>query len=422
MSYMKSLLSLLLFLIALNCGYRLITIAKINQTLKADYAEIQHFKYGLFSVNEWKRQISKIVIYEIDKITLTRENQNALRDQLKVQLTILIEKVMERIHKFHYDSLQGQIKLGLFKTFVDVGDIKKGVPEYADAILKEIKKSRTQDQIKSIIKNKILDYMAKTFDTVDDTKRKDILKKTNSKTHAEASFKIQQEVSDNYKKIRKWAFILIIIAIIMFLFEAPEKKPLQPTQYYLLTLTLLILLISGITTPMIDMEAKISEFTFILLDQKIHFKNQVLYFQSKSIQDVFWIMITHQDYEMKFVGILMVCFSIVFPVFKLLSSMVYYYDYCKAREYKIVQFFVLKSGKWSMADVLVVAIFMSYIGFNGIINSQMDDLRTSKESLNVMTTNGTNLQPGFYLFLTYSILAMLLSGILKKRPYKYREE
>jgi hypothetical protein len=105
---MKSLLSLLLFLIALNCGDRLITIAKINQTLKADYAEIQHFKYALFSVNEWKRQTSKIVIYEIDKITLTRENQNALRDQLKVQLTILIEKVMERIHKFHYDSLQGE--------------------------------------------------------------------------------------------------------------------------------------------------------------------------------------------------------------------------------------------------------------------------------------------------------------------------
>ena len=29
---------------------------------------------------------------------------------------------------------------------------------------------------------------------------------------------------------------------------------------------------------------------------------------------------------------------------------------------KLIQFFAFKSGKWSMADVMVVAIFMAYIG------------------------------------------------------------
>ena len=34
------------------------------------------------------------------------------------------------------------------------------------------------------------------------------------------------------------------------------------------------------------------------------------------------------------------------------------------------RFLVFKSGKWSMAEVMVVAMFMSIIGFNRVINSQ----------------------------------------------------
>jgi hypothetical protein len=40
---------------------------------------------------------------------------------------------------------------------------------------------------------------------------------------------------------------------------------------------------------------------------------------------------------------------------------------------RIVQFFALKSGKWSMADVLVVALFMTCIGFDGVISTSPAD-------------------------------------------------
>ena len=51
-----------------------------------------------------------------------------------------------------------------------------------------------------------------------------------------------------------------------------------------------------------------------------------------------------------------------------------------------------------MADVLVVAIFMAYIGFNGIISNQLGKLSTQSEDVMVLATNGTSLQPGFYIF------------------------
>ena len=67
-----------------------------------------------------------------------------------------------------------------------------------------------------------------------------------------------------------------------------------------------------------------------------------------------------------------------------------------------------------MADVMVLAIFMAYIGFNGIIDSQFGQLSSSGQELVILTTNGTSLQPGYYLFLTYTLLALFLSGFLAR--------
>ena len=67
-----------------------------------------------------------------------------------------------------------------------------------------------------------------------------------------------------------------------------------------------------------------------------------------------------------------------------------------------------------MADVMVVAIFMTYIGFNGIITSQLGQLNSAGQELVILTTNGTSLQPGFYLFLTYIMLSLFLSGFLTR--------
>jgi len=179
-------------------------------------------------------------------------------------------------------------------------------------------------------------------------------------------------------------------------------------------MSLIILLITGVTTPMIDIEAKISHMSFLLLGHTIQFDNQVLYFQSKSILDVFRIMIVHKDIQMKLVGVLVITFSVIFPLLKILSSVGYYYNIRNARENRVIKFFILKSGKWSMADVTVVAIFMAYIGFSGIITNQLGEMSAAAPEVAMLTTNGTSLQPGYYLFLTYTLLALFLSGYLTR--------
>ncbi len=69
-----------------------------------------------------------------------------------------------------------------------------------------------------------------------------------------------------------------------------------------------------------------------------------------------------------------------------------------------------------MADVMVIAIFMAYIGFNGIITSQFDQLSSAAQGLDILTTNGTSLQPGYFLFLTYTLLALFSAEFLIRKP------
>jgi hypothetical protein len=71
---------------------------------------------------------------------------------------------------------------------------------------------------------------------------------------------------------------------------------------------------------------------------------------------------------------------------------------------------------------MVVAIFMSYIGFNGIISSQFGQLRSAAQEVELLTTNGTSLQPGYYLFLTYTLLALFLSGFLSRKPQAFEHK
>ncbi len=413
MKYVKLAASTICLFAIMFLGFHIIQNSVANQKYKRDYAELNHFKYGLFSVDAWKEQLSVIITDEIDKLYLTRANKSTLKSHLESQLEVLIDKVYARIRKGNEDS---PLKQSILESFVDIKEIKKGIPDYAKAMLSEMSSSKTESQIKGMLKSKIDKYMAETFDTQDDTKKDKIIATSGASDEDGAKDKIHAVIIRNQNVISEQAMILIGLAILLFVMEGFTKGPLAPAHYFTLTLALLTMMVVGVMTPMIDMEAKIAHLSFVLFDHTVSFDNQVMYFQSKSIMDVFWVMITHKEIQMKLVGILVVGFSVVFPILKMLSSLAYYYDYCRARQYRLIQFFVEKSGKWSMADVLVVAIFMAYIGFNGIINSQLGSLSSTAPNLELITTNGTSLQPGYYLFLAYTILAMFLSGFLKSRP------
>ena len=416
MKLFKLILSLIIIIASVILCQQIISNSISNQKNKTYYAELNNIKYGLLSVDEWKRQITAILTAEINKLDLSKTDERELRKHVEVLLNTLIDEIDKKIREGNSGSVKGWVKQSFINIFISLEDIKKSIPEYADAIIHEIKESKTRGQIKTLLNKQLEQYSNQTFDTQDTSQLIRILIGTGSKDIGSARIKVNKAILVKQTLIFKESILLILLSVILFSLSGFSKQPLAPSRYILLVLSLIILLIAGVTTPTIDLEAKISQMSFMVMGHPIHFENQVLYFQSKSILDVFWIMITHKDLQMKFVGVLMITFSIVFPLLKIASSLGYYYNYHQARENPVIKFFVLKSGKWSMADVMVVAIFMAYIGFNGIITSQFGQLSSAGQELVILTTNGTSLQPGYYLFLTYTLLALFLSGFLTRKP------
>ncbi len=413
MKNLKTICYSVVFIVVLVLGQQIISLSIANQARKQDYADINNIKYGLFSVNQWKEQLSAIINTEVSNLDLS-ENKEQIKPMLETQLNQLIDGVNQKMKDKNKKTVKGKIKQAFINTFVDIDDIKAGIPQYADEIIKLMEKPKVKRNLKGLIQDKVDKYFESTFEEQDLTLIDAIVQRAGAANIDEAKAKLNETIAAAQNQIFVLTWIIIAIAVGLFV-VAGFSTDLPSSQYIILVMVLFVLLASGVTVPMIDLEAKISEMSFVLFDQQVKFVNQVLYFQTKSVLDVFWIMITHAEIQMKIVGILMVVFSVVFPVTKLISSIVYYFNHWKSRDNKIIQFFVLKSGKWSMTDVMIIAIFMAYIGFNGVISSQFGVLHSADEEIVLLTTNGTSLQPGFYLFLSYTILALFLSEFLTKK-------
>ena len=193
-----------------------------------------------------------------------------------------------------------------------------------------------------------------------------------------------------------------------------NKKELYTPLFTMSVLLALVVLGVGLTAPMIEIDARINELNFELIGKHVIFNDQVIFYQSKSILDVVHILVTAGKTDSVFVGILILIFSVLFPITKLLCTKIYLLGNEKWKKNGLIRFFAFKSGKWSMADVMVVAIFMAYIGFKGILDNQMRHLNVKTKSLATIATNETSLQPGFILFIAYVIFGLILGVILKK--------
>jgi hypothetical protein len=164
---------------------------------------------------------------------------------------------------------------------------------------------------------------------------------------------------------------------------------------------------------MIEVDCRIKSLDFVLLGEHVVFKDQVLFYESKSILGVVKVLVEQPAVDSIAVGVLILCFSIVFPVMKLSSTGIHLLSKRKIAENRIIKYFAFQSGKWSMADVIVIAILMTYIGLNGLLDSQLAALNIRSQELTMIATNNTALQPGYIIFISFVLYGLILSTILK---------
>ncbi len=172
-------------------------------------------------------------------------------------------------------------------------------------------------------------------------------------------------------------------------------------------------LVIGVITPMLEISAYSTNLTIPLkfsvpfigevdIPDKVFEGRMYYYFQSKSVIDLVYVLLEGKNYV---VAIAIFGFSVLVPFIKLTLSVLLLLSQ-PFRDSGFVKNTVGKIGKWSMADVFVVATFLAYLSFSNM-NSRID---TEAKTL-----------VGLYFFLAYCILSIASSQFIELAAKKELE-
>lgn len=406
-------------------GYQLYQLSNQQEEIKQDYSNVNHISSGLFSVEQWRDKVSAIISHQIRDFTLTPKQKNDLQKEVEKIVLALINKAEGLINE-PKKTIDGKIKKFLVKTFVNTDDIKDRAPSLAKEIVKKIYNPANKQQLSKMAMKKFdalerAEYLDSTA-AVTKAATDKVYKKYNSSTAEELNHKLSSSLSYIRTATYNYSFAMLgcILVVLALWWIYRQRADLHGTLFIMSLMFAFILLFIGLTASMIEVDARIKALDFVLLGEHVIFENQVLFFQSKSILEVVKILISQSSAQSILVGILILIFSILFPIMKLSATGIHLLSKKEIARNKVIRYFAFQSGKWSMADVIVIAILMVYIGLNGLLDNQLNSLNIKGDDLNVITTNNTALQPGFIIFISFVLYGLILSTILKFiSPYEH---
>ncbi len=392
-----------------------------------DYAEINMVNYELFNMQLWKEKALDIIKKEIKSYNFTEETYVALDDQIKGYL-----RAMHKIY-FEQGELSGVIltevkRNGNLNPFIlkmvesQVPDLIKGldltpqIPVLSKQIVAEIKSN--EPLIKQYLQAELLRLVIDDETAIYRDRREALYAKYDKQNLISTDQYLNEEVVRLDNVIDHEILILCLIMLVVIIGAVILGKAAGFNWMIgALTVGSIFLLILGVSMPMIDIDARLNSFAFNLLGQPIEFEEQVIYYQSKSIVEVTKTLWQGGSWDLKLVGVLVLMFSIVFPFFKLILSGLYIIT-DKIRNSGFAKGVIFHLGKWSMADVFVVAIFMAYIGFYGIISAQLNGISRNEGGFAVETINYSRLAPGAFFFTAYTILSICISILINREDKK----
>lgn len=413
-AYLKIVISSLAIIAAMVLTIQYISLARQNQRLKTDLAEINHIRYGLLNADEWTDQLSTILSLKILEFKLTPESREKVIQNLEYMLYQLIDDVEEMMTEQTTGRFPA-LKNWVASFTINLDFLRDSVPSYAEQLLDELNKPENKVFMQQFLSNKLNEFATSTYNLDQMTPLQDVLDRYECINKEVCKERLRDEISLIDREINLRVILIISLLTMVFLINLFTRKKINMVQASILIIASFFLLLGGITTPMIDLEARIDQLMLQLMGEKLTFLNNIIFFQSKSITDVVRILFEEGSLPMIFVGVLVFTFSIIFPSIKLISSLLYSYRIGRMRENRLIRFFVIKSGKWSMADVMVVAIFMAFVGFDGIISNQLEQLHQASPQVEVFTTNDTQLLSGFYLFLLFCVSSLILSETISRK-------
>ena len=423
MRYALTLLVFIGLLFGAYKGYQLRKLTLEQTEYKEVLAEMNKINYGLFNMDLWKEKAVDIFSNRINDFKVPSNAYVDIDAELRIYLKQLYKEwlLSGKLVNQLLDEAESTGKMNkflakmardFFKKEMKNFGLEKRIPAIAATLTEEIKKN--EPMLSGYLKEGLQDLLFDESDVKMKDLRVPIFKHYGHLTLEDTNADLSERVATLESRINNdikivYAIVLGFVILCFLTYSIIGGA----TSISLISFGSIILLFLGVTMPMIDIDARLNGFQMNLVGSEVSFDEQYLYFQSKSILDVTRTLIRGRGIDLKIVGVMILLFSIVVPFIKLLLSSIFLYSN-KVRNNKIVKGIIYHLGKWSMADVFVVAMFMAYIGFYGIVTAQLGDIGNNKTGYAVETLNYSRLSPGALFFTTYCILS-IITGILIKR-------
>lgn len=383
-----------------------------KRAIKEDLIELSNIKYGLFNVDEWKAILSEILTKKIKEFELDQPNREELKKKISEFLNNTLTKFEGRFYEENSSTISGFFKNSVAAITGTFDKMKKDIPIFTNDIVNFIDDPTNRQELRNFLIKKLNDYAEDTFAKMDYSVRDEILQRHNF-SERKAAIVFMTDVHEQYDQSATfYKYGLVVLALLTALFILLTKS-VENIEFIGLSIICSFFLLLGLGLPMIEIDARISEMSLSLLGEEVYFQDQILYYKSKSILEVIRLMLTQNSFDLLLVGLLVFLFSVLFPLSKLITSVLLVLK-PELKSNKLVNILVHKTGKWSMADVMVVAIFMAYIGFAGILSEQLGQLQNISQTIDVLTTNKSSLQVGFFSFTAFAVLSLMTTGKLRR--------
>ena len=225
---------------------------------------------------------------------------------------------------------------------------------------------------------------------------------------------LAKKIAEADSNATRYYLIVVVSAALGFILLMPGKRTLTRAAVAVLILFCLAMLAGGVLSPMLEVEVRVTRLDVTLLGTPIEFRDQSLYYRSKTVLEVCQTLLAMGRPEMTLVGVLVILFSVVFPALKMLALGACLFRPALLRTNRLIRLLAFELSKWSMADVMALAIFMSFVAFNGVIGSAWDGVRAMPNIQQVsFPTNASSILPGYYLFVGFCVSSIFLSKKLE---------
>ena len=390
---------------------------------EAIYAEIHRINYGLFNMQAWKEKAFYVFTGHISQFKISPSAYKEAETELRKYLYSVYEKYLadgslfnDVFEKAEKNGKVNKMILKLFKdniaSQVEALNIKSQIPAMAKQLAAELKNNEPRFQ--ELMQQELVRLLQFKDKYSFRDPRQALFDQLGCKNAAEARSLLNQQLihhKSHQYQLNLALMVLVITTLIYLTWLYLKSSPAWAVGG--MTLFSMLLLALGISLPMIVIDARLNSFVFNLFEQDLSFDEQIVFYQSKSILDVTKNLIESTGFDLKLVGVMILCFSVIFPLIKLVLGGVFL-QYPMLQGSRFARNTIFYLGKWSMADVFVVALFMAYIGFYGLFDAQLHQLENNKGGFAIETVNYTHLSAGALFFTTYCLLSIVLGLLINK--------